>query len=156
MRLKSLTVWSALAILAATTACEKASPTRPTDGGAASAAAESVTDARTGATIIAARPSAPANQATIRWTDQPVTLTVTNGVTTGSSALVYSFQVANDANFTQIAYSVDNVAAGSGTTSVQASKLAGSTTYYWRSRVSPAGSSGTGPYSAVRTFTMGP
>ena len=156
MRLKSLTVWSALAILAATTACEKASPTRPTDSGSASAAAESVTDARTGATIIAARPSAPANQATIRWTDQPVTLTVTNGVTTGSTALVYSFQIASDANFNQIAFSVDNVAAGSGTTSVQSSKLAGSTTYYWRSRVNPSGNSGTGPYSAVRTFTMGP
>ena len=153
MRLKSLSVWSALAILAATTACEKASPTRPTESGAA-AAAESVTDARTGATIIAARPSAPANQATIRWTDQPITLTVTNGVTTGSTPLTYTFQVARDANFANVAYSKADIAAGSGTTSVQVSQLAGNTTYYWRTQANLG--SGTGPYSAVRTFNVGP
>lgn len=154
MRLKSLTVWSALAILAATTACEKASPTRPTEGGAASAAAESVTDARTGATIIAARPSAPANQATIRWVDQPITLTVTNGVTTGSTPLTYTFQVARDAGFSSIAFSVNNVAAGSGTTSVKPTQLAGGATYYWRTQANLG--SATGPYSQVRSFTVGP
>lgn len=154
MRLKSLTVWSALAILAATTACEKASPTRPTETGAASAAAESVTDARTGATIIAARPSSPANQSTIRWTDQPITLTVTNGITTGSTPLTYTFQVARDAGFSSIAFSVENVAAGSGTTSVKPTQLAGSTTYYWRTQVNLGSASG--PYSQVRSFSVGP
>lgn len=154
MRLKSLTVWSALAILATTTACEKASPTRPTDTGAASAAAESVTDARTGATIIAARPSSPANQATIRWTDQPITLTVTNGVTTGSSPLTYTFQVAGDPGFARLDFSRENVAAGNGTTSVQLSQLSGSRTYYWRVQANL--SSGVGPWSQTRQFDVGP
>lgn len=154
MRLKSLTVWSALAILATTTACEKASPTRPTDVGGASAAVESVTDARTGATIIAARPASPANQATIRWTDQPITLSVTNGITTGSAPLTYTFQLAGDAAFASVIQQRENVAPGTGTTSVQLDRLAGSRTYYWRVQANT--SSGAGPYSQVRRLDVGP
>ncbi len=154
MRLKSLTVWSALAILATTTACEKASPTRPTDVGGASAAAESVTDARTGATIIAARPASPANEASIRWSDQPIILRVTNGVTTGSSPLTYTFQVAGDAAFARVEWQRENVAAGSGSTGVTLDQLGGSRTYYWRVQANTA--SGPGPFSQVRRFDVGP
>lgn len=159
MRLKSLTARSPLAVMAtvaalATSACEKASPTRPTDVGAASAAVESVTDARTGATIIAARPAGPANGANIRWTDQPITLRVTNAITTGSSAITYTFQVASDAGFSRIVASRENVAAGSGTTSATLSQLAGSTTYYWRTQANIG--SGAGPYSAAQSFVVGP
>ena len=154
MRLKSLTVWSALAFLAATTACEKASPTRPTEVGGASTAAESVTDARTGATIIAARPTSPANQATIRWTDQPITLSVTNAVTTGSAPITYTVQVAGDAAFASIVWQRENVAPGGGSTSVQVATLGGSRTYYWR--VQANSSSGAGPYSQPRRFDVGP
>src|SRR6267154_2146269 len=38
MKLKSFGIWSALALLALTTACTKASPTRPSDGTASGAA----------------------------------------------------------------------------------------------------------------------
>lgn len=154
MRLKSLTVWSALAILATTTACEKASPTRPSEVGGASAAVESVTDARTGATIIAARPTSPANQATIRWTDQPITLSVTNAVTTGTAPITYTVQVAGDAAFASIVWQRENVAPGGATTNIQLDRLGGSRSYYWRVQANT--SSGAGPYSQVRRFDVGP
>jgi hypothetical protein len=155
MKLRFLTVWSAFALLVTTTACEKASPTRPTDVDSASATAASVTDARSGATIIAAKPVSPAAGAQIPWAQQPITLTITNGTTTGSSALAYTFEVASDAAFTRRAFLQENVAGGaSGTTSVTVGRLAGSTTYYWRSQANLSG--GGGPYSAVRTFAVGP
>jgi hypothetical protein len=156
MKSRSYTVWSALAILAALTAaaCEKASPTRPTDVNTASAEAASVTDARTGATIIAAKPAAPAANAQIPWAQQPITLTVTNGVTTGSAALSYTFEVAGDAGFARKDYSRENVPAGGGTTSLTIDKLGGARSYYWRVQANLP--SGPGPYSAVRTFTVGP
>jgi len=114
-----------------------------------------VTDARTGATVIAGKPASPAAGAQIQWAQQPITLTVTNGVTTGSSALTYTFEVATDAAFTHRAFLQENVAAGAGgTTSAALSRLAGSTTYYWRTQANT--SSGGGPYSAVRTFVVGP
>ena len=155
MRLRSLIVGGALAILAAAVACTKTSPTRPSDVENASPAAASVTDARTGATIVAARPLSPAANASFKWTEQPFTLTITNGVTTGSSLLTYTFEVARDAGFAQKDYTKENVAAGSaGTTSVALDKLSGSRTYYWRVRVSSASTAG--PYSAIRAFTVGP
>lgn len=155
MRLRSLTVWSALAFLAMTSACTKTGPTRPSDVETASPAAASVTDARSGVTIVAARPTAPANNASLKWTQQPITLTVTNGVTTGTSALTYTFEVAADTGFTRKDYTKENVAAGAGgTTSVTLDKLGGSRTYYWRVRTSS--SSTPGPYSSIRTFTIGP
>lgn len=156
MRLKSLTVWSALAILASTTACQKASPTRPSGVDSTSSAIESVTDARTGATIVAARPASPAAGAQIPYAQQPITLAVSNGATTGSTALTYTFEVARDAAFGSMAYSKGGVAAGASATSLAIDKLAGGTsgiTYFWRVQ---ANGSGAGPYSAVRSFTVGP
>lgn len=155
MRLKSWTVCIGVAIMATTAACEKASPTRPTDVDTASAAAASVTDARTGATIIAARPSAPAANADIRYADQPITLSVLNATTTGSSALTYTFEVAGDAGFSRLDFSRNDVPAGAGgSTSINVDKLGGSRTYYWRVRANSG--SGAGPYSQVRTFNIGP
>ena len=79
--------------------CQKASPTRPTVEDTASVSAASVTDARTGVTIVAARPASPAANASISWASQPITISVTNGVTSNGSALTYTFQVATDAAF---------------------------------------------------------
>ncbi len=149
------TVSCVLALSAATAACQKASPTRPTDiDDTASASPESVTDARTGATIVAARPSAPANNAEIRWASQPITLTVNNGVTTGSSTLTYTFEVAADAAFTRKDLTRENVAQGASTTSVSLPQLSGSRSYFWRVLVNSG--SGAGPASAVRSFSVGP
>lgn len=161
MRHKSLTIRSPFAAallgvaLVTTTACEKASPTRPTEVGGASATAESVTDARTGATIIAGRAEAPANGAQVRWAEQPITLRIRNGVTTGSSAITYTFQVATDAAFSRIVATRENVAQGaSGTTSTTVSGLDGPQTYYWRAQANI--SAGSGPNSATWSFTVGP
>ena len=142
------------ALCALALACEKTSPTRPTGGDTASVGAESATDAKTGATIVAARPVTPANSAAIPYAQQPITLTVTNGVSTGSSPLTYTFEVSSDSGFARLDYSKASVPAGSGTTSLAIDKLPGAKTYFWR--VQANASSGTGPYSAVRSFAVGP
>lgn len=139
----------------AMTACQKTSPTRPTDVGGASANAESATDARTGATIIAGRPDFPANGAQIRWAEQPVALRILNGVTTGSSPITYTFQVATDAAFSRVVQTQENVAQGAArATSTNLSQLDGPQTYFWRAQANI--SAGAGPYSAIQVFTVGP
>ena len=135
-------------------ACQKASPTRPSGDDTASASAASVTDARTGVTIIAARPASPANGVAIPWAQQPIALSVTNGVTSNSSALTYTFEISTDVSFAKIDLSKGNITAGNGTTGVTLDKLAGAKTYYWRVQVNPA--SGAGPYSTIRSFAVGP
>jgi hypothetical protein len=150
MRVAGVAVLCAIAL-----GCQKTSPTRPSGVDTASASAESVTDARTGSTIVAAKPLSPAAGATIPWNQQPITLSISNGVTTGSSPLTYTFEVASDTAFTKLDVSKTGVAAGTGgTTSLALDKLAGGRAYFWRVLAKPA--SGTGPYSAIRTFTVGP
>jgi hypothetical protein len=155
MRLKALTVSSALALLVVAAACEKTSPTRPSGADTSSASAESVTDARTGVTLIAAQGVSPNNGAQIPYASQPITLTVSNGVTTGGTALTYTFEVATDAAFSAKVYSKDGVAqGGGGRTSQVVDKLAGAKTYYWRVRVNSGSSAG--PNSTARSFSVGP
>ena len=149
MRVAGVAVLCAIAL-----GCQKASPTRPSGVDTASASAASVTDAHTGVTIVAARPASPANTAQIPWAQQPVTLSVTNGVSSSATPLTYSFEVAGDATFTKLDVSKSGIAAGAGTTSLVLDKLAGGRAYFWRVQVNSG--SGTGPYSAVRSFTMGP
>ena len=152
MTTKSVTPLGAVATLVVLVGCEKASPTRPSDVDTAPA---SMTDARTGATIIAGRPLSPAANAQISFAEQPITLSVANGVTTGSSPLTYTFEVAGDAGFARNDYTRDNVATGAnGTTSLTIDRLGGGRTYYWRVQANSA--TGAGPYSTVRTFTLGP
>ena len=151
---RKMRVAGVAALCASALGGQKASPTRPSGVDTASADAASVTDARTGATIIAARASSPASGAQISWVAQPISLTVTNAVTTGSSALTYNFEVSTDAAFGKLTQSKTGVVAGAGTTKVALDKLAGSTTYYWRVQANPP--NGTGPYSSVRSFVVGP
>src|SRR5436309_15819865 len=99
MKLKAITVASSLTLLIVAAACEKSSPTRPSTAETAAGPAASVTDARTGVTMVAAQPVTPTNGAQIVYATQPITLTVTNGVTTGGTALTYTFEVATDAAF---------------------------------------------------------
>jgi hypothetical protein len=138
-----------------TIGCQRASPTRPSTSDTATAATASVTDAVTGVTIAAARPLTPANNAQIAYGQQPITLSVNNAVTTGTAALSYKFEVASDAAFTRKDFTRENIAGGSnGTTNLAIDKLAGSRQYYWRVQASGPGSAG--PYSVVRSFTIGP
>jgi hypothetical protein len=112
------------------------------------------TDAATGISMTAPVPLTPAG-VTIRYADQPVTLTVKNGVSTGSGSMTYTFEVASDAGFSQIVQTKDGVAEGaSGQTSVALNTLAGNLTYWWRARATSGKT--TSPNSASRAWTLGP
>src|ERR1700730_8801648 len=130
MKPKFLSMWSALALIAVVTACQKASPTRPSDVASTGTATTSVTDARTGATITSPAAVSPANNAQIKFGNQPVTLVIANGATTGRTALTYWFEVATDIDFANKVYTKDNVAAGGGQTSLTIDKLAGGRNYF--------------------------
>ena len=154
MKLKSIGIWSALALLAVTTACTKDSPTRPSDT-TASGGTASVTDATTGVTLTAPTPVSPTANQQFKFAEQPLTLTVNNAVSTGTTALTYTFEVASDSGFANKVYSKDGVAAGGTQTSVKIDTLPGpnAKNYFWRSRV--ASGATTGPYSAARGFAVG-
>ena len=146
------------AVLAAVTftaaACSKSAPMRPTDGSAAGATATTA-DAKATVTITAPALVTPTAAQRLTYSQQPLTLTVKNGVSTGSTPLTYTFQVATDSGFANLAYSKDGVAQGAGgQTSLQIAKLAGAKDYFWRVRAM----SGTaaGPFAAGRTFNVGP
>jgi hypothetical protein len=154
MKQKCLNVlWITVAALSAVTACTKSSPTRPTDT-AASPEVSTVLDAKSGVTLTTPQLVSPTAGQKFKFTEQPLTLTVKNGATTGSTPLTYTFQVASDAGFGAIVYSRDGVAQGNGQTTLTIDKLAGNKDYYWRSRVN-AGSA-LGLFSAGRSFNVGP
>jgi hypothetical protein len=113
-----------------------------------------VTDATTGVTLTAPSPVTPTANQQFKNVDQPITLTIKNAVTSGTTALTYSFEVASDAAFGTKVYSKDGVAAGSGTTSLKIDKLAANKVYFWRARAQSG--SLTGPYTDVRGFGIGP
>jgi len=145
---------SACALLVITAACTKSSPARPTETSAATGG-EAVTSATVnGITLTTPQLATPTAGQRFKFADQPLTLTVKNAVSSGSTALTYSFQVASDANFASIVFSKDGVAEGAGQTSVTVDKLAGQKDYFWRARANSGSSAG--PLSAARTFNVGP
>jgi hypothetical protein len=158
MKSKSVFVTGALLLLVVTAACEKTSPAAPTTSSAASAATLSsgespVTIASTGVTLGAATLVAPVPNRQFKFNEQPVTLIVNNGLTTGTTPLTYMFEVATDTGFTSKAFT-RGVAQGTGQTSVTVDRLPAGKTYYWRARTT-AGND-VGPNSAVRSFDIGP
>jgi hypothetical protein len=159
MKLKPLSVGSVLVLLVVTAACEKTSPTAPASAagatvGATTAGESPVTDASTGVTIGAPQLVSPAANKQFRFVEQPVTLTISNGVTTGSVPLTYTFEVATDASFASKVYTKDVAQGGNGQTSQTIDKLGGARIYFWRAR----SNSGTavGPNSGSRSFEIGP
>src|SRR3981081_2779022 len=102
MKLKSHGI-CALRRLVASTACTKASPTRPSEGNA-SGATTSVTDATTGVTLTSPLLVTPTVNQQFKNVEQPITLTIKNAVTSGTTALTYTFEVASDAAFTTRVY----------------------------------------------------
>jgi hypothetical protein len=154
MKLKSLGIWSALALLVVSTACTQASPARPSDG-TASGQTAAVTDAVTGVTLTAPTPVSPAVNQQFKFAEQPLTLTVGNAVSTGVTPLTYTFEVATDAAFASKVYSKDGVASGSGQTSLKIDTLPGpgAKSYFWRVRASSG--SLAGPYASARGFGVG-
>jgi len=155
MNQRARSLLSALALAsAAAVACEKASPARPSSSEGSSASAVTVTDAASGITFVAPQPVSPARNANVKFSSQPLTLTVANGVATSTGAATYTFEVASDTGFASKVYTKDGVAEGSGRTSLAIDKLAGAKTYYWRARMTIGGTSG--PYSPVSSFALGP
>jgi hypothetical protein len=159
-------VWSTVVLIAATVACssEKQSPAAPTATAAAAATAATaasgsdrvVTDDLSGVTLTIPTPTSPNDGQSFRFAEQPLTLIARNAITTGSAPLTYTFQVANDAAFTSMAFSQDGVAQGDGSTRVVVNRLPGplAKNYFWRVRAN----SGTvpGPFAPARTFSVGP
>ncbi len=155
MKLNVPGICGALALLIATTACQQASPARPSEGGTAGTAVAAVRDAVTGVTLTAPTPLSPAVNQQFKFAEQPLTLTVTNAVTTGTTPLTYTFEVATDAAFANKVYSKDGVAAGGSQTALKIDTLAGpaAKSYFWRARASS--SSQTGPYANGQAFGVG-
>src|SRR4051812_25387786 len=153
MKLKSFGIWSALALFAVTTACTKSSPSRPSEA-TASGQGASVTDAVRGVTLTTPSLVSPAVNQQFKNVEQPVTLTVKNAVTSGTTALTYSFEVATDAAFASKVYSKDGVASGNGTTALKIDKLTANRSYFWRARAQSG--SLFGPYTDARGFGIGP
>ena len=154
MKLKSLSMWSAVALLMAAAACSKTSPTRPTSL-ESTADTASVTDAVSGITLTTPQLGSPNDGVSFKNVEQPVTLSIKNAVSTGSTALTYTFEVASDSGFASKAFTKDAVAEGSGgTTTLRLDKLAADRTYFWRARASSG--SLAGPFTKARTFKVGP
>jgi hypothetical protein len=115
----------------------------------------SVTDAKTGVTLTTPTLMTPANNQEIRNVDQPVTLTIKNAVTTGTTALTYTFEVATDAGFGSKVYTKTNVAQGaSGQTALTVDRLTPDRTYFWRAFASSGDLAG--PTPGARGFVVGP
>jgi hypothetical protein len=105
--------------------------------------------------IVAPRPSAPPTNAILRFTDQPVTLAVTNAVVTKPGDTTYTFEVATDLGFANKVQTRDGVPEGSGgQTSIRLDALAGGQDYYWHARAQGSGT--TGVFSVPFKFTVGP
>lgn len=156
MKQKFLCVWTALALVAVATACEKKMPTSPsTATDTSTQQAESITVSATGITLTSPIPVSPNDGQQFKFSDQPLKLVVGSAVTTGKTALTYVFEVATDGGFGSIVYSKGGVtAAGTAQQTLTIDKLAGAKTYYWRAR-GVSGSTPT-PNSRTRSFSVGP
>jgi hypothetical protein len=153
---KSVCAWSAFALLIFAAACEKSSPSRPSDL-TANGSGGSVTDAASGITITTPSMVSPAVNQQFPFAAQPLTLTVKNAVHTGSAATTYTFEVATDAAFANKVYSKGGVAeGGNGETSLKIDTLAGpgAKSYFWRVQASTGNTAGL--FSSGRGFAVGP
>src|SRR5262245_60917422 len=138
----------ALAVCLFVAACGRSTPAEPTSTAAAADAA-----AVTGSVTVP-QPVSPAANATIRNADQPVTLIVTNAVTT-KGANTYDFEVATDTAFSSKVATKTGIAEGAGgRTTVALDRLAANADYYWRARAQGGGTAG--PLTAARKFSIGP
>lgn len=99
-------------------------------------------------TITAPTPQTPTNGASVN--DPAPTLTVANA--SGADGLLYRFEVASDASFTNVVATTTNVPQGSGTTSWTVAPALTSGTFHWRARASANGTDG--PFSSVASFEL--
>lgn len=105
--------------------------------------------------VVAPKGTVPAPNATIRYIDQPVTLSIANAVVTQASGTTYTFEVSTDTNFgTKVQTKSDVVEGASGQTSVTLNQLAGAADYYWHARTTSGGT--VGVFGPAYKFTVGP
>ena len=104
-------------------------------------------------TTVSPVPVTPANNASVKHADQPITLVVTNAV--GKAGLTYSFEVATDVAFAALVQAKDSIAEGTnGQTSVKIDALPPGRDYYWRSRAKSGATPGN--YGIAARFVIGP
>src|SRR4051794_13329175 len=103
MKLKFVSIWSALALLAAASACSKSSPTTPSSTDNPQNA--TVTLGKTGVTLTTPAPVSPGDGQQVKFAEQPLKLVVSNAVTSGSTPPAYTFEVATDGGFANIVFS---------------------------------------------------
>jgi hypothetical protein len=97
----------------------------------------------------------PAPDSTVRYTDQPVTLSIANATVTQAAGTTYTFEVATDSSFATKVQTKSDVAEGSGgVTSVRLDQLGGGADYYWHARTSSGGT--VGVFGPTFKFTVGP
>ncbi len=113
-----------------------------------------MTDATTGVTLTSPSPVTPTANQQFKNVEQPITLTVKNAVTSGTTALVYTFEVATDSAFASKVYTKDGVPPGATTTALKIDKLTANKSYFWRARAQSG--SLAGPNTEVRGFGIGP
>ena len=100
-------------------------------------------------------PVSPANTAQIRNSEQPVTLTVANAVTTATGGgSTYGFEVATDAAFANKVQTKDGVPEGNTQTALTLAALAPASDYYWHARATNSGT--VGGFGSTYKFTIGP
>jgi hypothetical protein len=144
--MRTLSVAAAALVLVA--ACSK-NPSSPSSADPATTASAALT-----ASVTTPRPVGPANNATIRNVDQPVTLIVANAISTQPGA-TYIFEVATDTGFAAKVQTKDAVTeGGGGQTSVRLDPLPAARDYFWHARATAGGT--TGPFGATFKFTVGP
>jgi hypothetical protein len=97
----------------------------------------------------------PVPNSTVRYSDQPITLSVANAMVTQPSGTTYTFEVSSDSNFsTKVQTKADVAEGANGATSVRLDQLAGGADYYWHARTTSGGT--VGVFGPTYKFTVGP
>ena len=146
MNRKPVYATSLLAAAMAISACEASKSSTPLS--------PSVAGPIPGVDISAPKILTPISGTKIAVDQQPVTLLIENGGSTGQRPLTYLFEVATDANFNNKVFTRESVAPGDGgrTSLKLPDPLATSRTYFWRARA--ADGANTGPYSSASDFNV--
>ena len=110
--------------------------------------------ARPSVTIVAGRPTSPAQNAALSYYSQPITLVVTPGVTATGAPPTTVLEVATDSAFASIVFTKTLPPTVNGQTRVALDHLNAATTYYWRVKTTAGDNASV--VSAVSTFTIGP
>jgi hypothetical protein len=123
--------------------------------GAAIAACSSPSPSTPSVSFVTPTAQTPSNNTTFNYTDQPVTLKITNAQKTGNATTTYSVEVASDSGFANKVFTKDGIPEdGSGVTGFSLPVLPGNLTYFWHSRavVDNVG----GQFSSTQTFFVRP